>query len=249
MGILDRIERGLERAVNTAFAKTFRSGVQPVEITSALRREIDTQASVVARDRILVPNVFTIRLSRPDYDRLAAMGRTLTDEIAKQLTKHAQAQGYQFPGGIRLSLESDSSLSVGLLAIDAQNVRGAVTWSAVIDINGKRHILTKGVTVIGRGTDADVTVTVNDSSISRRHVEFTWDGTRAQVRDLGSTNGSRLDGVRLSVAGLESGSVIEMGSTRVVFHVVPETRGGTGPTGRAPAAAPAPVRDAFWSSR
>lgn len=248
MGILDRIERGLERAVNTAFAKTFRSGVQPVEITSALRREIDAQASVVARDRILVPNVFTVRLSRPDYDRLAAMGRTLTDEIAKQLTKHAQSQGYQFPGGIRLTLEADASLSVGLLVIDAQNVRGAVTWSAVIDINGKRHVLAKGVTVIGRGTDADVTV--NDSSISRRHVEFTWDGARAQVRDLGSTNGSRLDGVRLSVAGLESGSVIEMGSTRVVFHVIPETRGATGPAQRAAVTeAPAPVRDAFWSSR
>ncbi len=248
MGILDRIERGLERAVNTAFAKTFRSGVQPVEITAALRREIDTQASVVARDRILVPNVFTVRLSRPDFDRLSAMGRTLTDEIAKQLTKHAQAQGYQFPGGIRLSLEADGSLSVGLLVIDAQNVRGAVTWSAVIDINGKRHVLTKGVTVIGRGSDADVTV--NDSSISRRHVEFTWDGSRAQVRDLGSTNGSRLDGARLNVAGLESGSVIELGSTRVVFHVVPETRGGTGPAPQTASASPAaPVRDAFWSSR
>ena len=248
MGILDRIERGLERAVNTAFAKTFRSGVQPVEITSALRRELDTQASVVARDRILVPNVFTVRLSRPDYDRLSAMGRTLTDEIAKQLTKHAQAQGYQFPGGIRLSLEPDASLSVGLLSVDAQNVRGAVSWSAVIDINGKRHVLTKGVTVIGRGTDADITV--NDSSISRRHVEFTWDGSRAQVRDLGSTNGSRLDGVRLSVSGLESGSVIDMGSTRVIFHVVPETRGGTGPAPRSTSAGVTPpVRDAFWSSR
>jgi hypothetical protein len=248
LGILDRIERGLERAVNTAFAKTFRSGVQPVEITSALRRELDTQASVVARDRILVPNVFTVRLSRPDFDRLSAMGRTLTDEIAKQLTKHAQAQGYQFPGGIRLSLEPDSSLSVGLLAVDAQNVRGAVSWSAVLDINGKRRVLTKGVTVIGRGTDADITV--NDSSISRRHVEFTWDGSRAQVRDLGSTNGSRLDGVRLTVSGLESGSVIDMGSTRVIFHVVPETRGGTGPAPRSgsPAVTP-PVRDAFWSSR
>jgi hypothetical protein len=248
LGILDRIERGLERAVNTAFAKTFRSGVQPVEITAALRREIDTQASVVARDRILVPNVFTVRLSRPDFDRLAGMGRTLTDEIAKQLTKHAQAQGYQFAGGIRLTLEADGSLSVGLLAVDALNVRGAVTWSAVIDINGKRHVLTKGVTVVGRGSDADVTV--NDSSISRRHIEFAWDGSRAQVRDLGSTNGSRLDGVRLNVAGLESGSVIEMGSTRVVFHVVPQTRGGTGPVGRTAVAAPqAPVRDAFWSSR
>ena len=38
MGLLDNFERGLERAVNGAFAKTFRSSVQPLEITSALRR-------------------------------------------------------------------------------------------------------------------------------------------------------------------------------------------------------------------
>ncbi|MBC7590655.1 MAG: DUF3662 domain-containing protein, partial [Salinibacterium sp.] len=42
MGLLDSFEKGLERAVNGAFAKTFKSGLQPVEITSALRRELDT---------------------------------------------------------------------------------------------------------------------------------------------------------------------------------------------------------------
>ena len=56
MGLLDNFERGLERVVNGAFAKTFKSGLQPIEITAALRRELDTKAAVVARDRILVPN-------------------------------------------------------------------------------------------------------------------------------------------------------------------------------------------------
>ena len=51
MGILDNVERGLERAVNGAFARTFRSGVQPVEIASALKRELDIGAVIVDRDR------------------------------------------------------------------------------------------------------------------------------------------------------------------------------------------------------
>src|SRR6187402_2863434 len=38
LGLLDNFEKGLERAVNGAFAKTFKSGLQPIEITSALRR-------------------------------------------------------------------------------------------------------------------------------------------------------------------------------------------------------------------
>ena len=63
MGLLDNFEKGLERAVNGAFAKTFRSGLQPVEITAALKREIDTKAAVVSRDRVLVPNQFAVRMS------------------------------------------------------------------------------------------------------------------------------------------------------------------------------------------
>lgn len=242
VGILERIERGLERAVNTAFAKTFRSGVQPVEITSALRREIDSRASVVARDRVLVPNVFTVQLSRPDYERLSAMGRTLTDEIAKQLTRHAQSQGYQFAGGVKISLEPFEDLSVGLVQVESRNVEGKVTWAAVVDVNGRRYTLKRGTTVIGRGTDADITV--NDASISRKHVELAWDGTRAQARDLGSTNGSRLDGSRLSIAGIDSGAVIDVGATRIVFHVVPES-GNTGSSG-AGAPGSRSVRDTFW---
>src|SRR5690606_29169923 len=61
VGLLDSFERGLERAVNGAFAKTFRSGIQPVEIASALRREMDTRAAVVSRERILAPNSYAVR--------------------------------------------------------------------------------------------------------------------------------------------------------------------------------------------
>ncbi|MEG0363331.1 MAG: DUF3662 domain-containing protein, partial [Aurantimicrobium sp.] len=113
MGILDNLERGLERVVNGAFAKTFRSGLQPVEITAALRRELDTKAAVVSRDRILVPNNFTVRLAPDDYERMKAMGATLTDELIRLVTKHAATQHYQFAGGIKVALRSDPSLAVG----------------------------------------------------------------------------------------------------------------------------------------
>lgn len=220
MGFFDRLEHSLERAVNTAFAKTFKSGVQPVELTAALRREVDTKASVVARDRILVPNIFTVSMARADYERMAAMGATLMDELTRQLTKHAATQGYQFSGPIQISLESSDALSIGLLTVTSESVTGTVTWAGVLDIDGRRHTLTRGRTVIGRGTDADITV--NDSSISRKHVEIIWDGSRAQANDLGSTNGSLLNGRKLSSAALESGSTIEMGSTRITFHLMPQ---------------------------
>ncbi|MDN5661819.1 MAG: DUF3662 domain-containing protein, partial [Brevibacterium aurantiacum] len=51
--MLDRFEKGLENVVNGAFAKAFRSQVEPVELAGALRREADNKAAVVSRGRTL----------------------------------------------------------------------------------------------------------------------------------------------------------------------------------------------------
>lgn len=218
MGLLDNFERGLERAVNGAFAKTFKSGLQPVEISAALRRELDTKAAVVARDRILVPNKFTVRLSKSDYDRMLALGATLIDELTQLVQRHATAQHYSFAGGISISLSEDPSLSAGMLEIKSENVQGSVSWTPVLEINGVNHPIRSSHTVIGRGSDADITV--DDSAISRRHVEILWDGTRAQVNDLGSSNGSKLNGNPVAKAPLPPDSVIDIGRTRIVFRVL-----------------------------
>ena len=218
MGLLDNFEKGLERAVNGAFAKTFKSGLQPVEITAALRRELDTKAAVVARDRILVPNSFTVRLSRSDYERMIGLGPTLTDELTQHVQRHATAQGYSFAGGISIALSEDPSLSAGMLEVQSVNVKGEVAWTPVLEINGKRHPILHSHTVIGRGSDADITV--DDTGISRRHVEILWDGKRAQVNDLGSTNGSLLNGNPVAKAPLPPDSVIDIGRTRIVFRVL-----------------------------
>jgi hypothetical protein len=255
VGILDNLERGLERVVNGAFAKTFRSGLQPVEITAALRRELDTKAAVVSRDRILVPNKFIVRLAPDDYERMLAMGATLTDELTGLVTKHAASQHYQFAGGIKISLRSDSSLAVGVVQVDSENVSGSVTWVAVLEIAGKRYPLAKSRTVIGRGTEADITV--DDSGISRRHVEVLWDGTRAQANDLGSTNGSKLNGQRLTSAALEADSVISIGQTSITLRLLPQAAGHSDSNATiavntvvppaAPLAPPAP--GGFWGPR
>ena len=74
MGILDSIERGLERAVNGVFVRTFRSGVQPVEIAAGLKRELEIGSVVVDRDRVLAPNHFVVRIAEADAYRLGRMG-------------------------------------------------------------------------------------------------------------------------------------------------------------------------------
>ena len=221
MGLLDNFENGLERAVNRAFAKTFKSGLQPIEITSALRRELDTKAAVVSRDRILVPNKFTVRLGPTDFEKMDSLGATLIDELTNLVQRHATAQHYSFSGGISITLRADPKLSEGMIELDSVNVKGTVSWTPILDINGKRYPITRSHTVIGRGSDADITV--DDSGISRKHVEILWDGTRAQVNDLGSTNGSLLNGVPVAKAPMPPDSVVEIGRTRIVFSVLAQS--------------------------
>ncbi|MCU1582719.1 MAG: hypothetical protein JWO01_2107 [Microbacteriaceae bacterium] len=221
VGILDSFERGLERAVNGAFAKTFKSGLQPIEITAALRRELDTKAVVVSRDRILVPNKFSVRLSGGDYKRMTAIGPALIDELTQLVQQHASDQHYQFAGGISITLTEDPTLTEGIIHLESVNVKGTVAWTPVLDVAGKRYPITKSRTVIGRGSEADITV--DDSGISRKHVEILWDGSRGQVNDLNSTNGSQLNGAPVTKAPLQPDSVISIGRTRIVFRVLAQS--------------------------
>ncbi|WP_440709191.1 FhaA domain-containing protein [Herbiconiux sp. YIM B11900] len=230
MGILDNFEKGLERAVNGAFAKTFRSGLQPVEISSALKRELDTTAAVVSRDRILVPNSFRVLLAPADLQRMTGIGQALIDDLLQIVTQHAAQQGFQFAGAVSIELENDAKLTTGVVRIESSTVQGNVTWTPVLDVAGQRHPITKSRTVIGRGSDADITI--DDSGTSRKHVEILWDGSHAQARDLGSTNGSQLNGQAFQRANLEPDSVILIGRTSIVFRVVPQTGArGSGPAG------------------
>ncbi|WP_029146134.1 FhaA domain-containing protein [Microbacterium luticocti] len=220
MGLLDSFEKGLERAVNGAFARTFRSGIQPVEIASALRSELDKKAAVVSRDRILVPNTFTVRLSATDDEKMDAVGPALIGELTEIVRTHAASQHYSFAGPVSVTLQRDETLSTGTLRVASRSAEGQVSWRGVVDIAGTRHPLATGRTVIGRGSDADITVA--DSGTSRKHVEILWDGERAVVRDLGSTNGTKLDGQKITQAPLPPESTITIGRTDIVFRVVPQ---------------------------
>jgi hypothetical protein len=241
VGLLDSFEKGLERAVNSAFAKTFRSGIQPVEIAAALRRELDTKAAVVSRDRILAPNSLTVRLSPADDEKMSALGTTLVEELDTLVQKHAKAQGYSFAGPVSITIRRDESVPTGTISVDSGTAAGQVSWRAVVDIDGKRHPLTKGRTVIGRGSDADITIA--DPGTSRKHVEILWDGERAMVRDLGSTNGSFLDGRKVGEAPLTPDSTVRIGRTEIVFRVVAQNTPPRPPIPAADATRVLDVRD------
>jgi len=243
MGMFDRMEKGIERAVNGAFAKAFRSEVQPVEIASALKREIDDRATIVARGRTLVPNTFVVELGPADHGRLGEWEDALGDELRDVVNEHAGQQQYAFVGPITVVFEEAEDLDTGLFRVRSSTTKGRVQAApraqaapvqagpaqgrvparsgplqVSLDVEGRSHQVSSPVTVIGRGAEADVVV--DDAGVSRRHAEVHTDGSRVRVVDLGSTNGTFVDGERVGPQGapLADGSRITVGRTRVVVR-------------------------------
>lgn len=256
MGVLQRFERRLEGLVSGAFAKAFKADVQPVEIASALQRELDDRAAIVGKNNTLVPNHFVVELSRHDYERLSLYAKTLSDELAEVVREHSAEQHYQLRGDVQVIFEEEPDLDIGVHRIRSSVVasvksvpvpqsapRSAAPVPApaaaqapkpspaaaktekialaravvpYLEVNGERHPLTRPVTVLGRGTQVDLRV--DDAGVSRRHAEIQL-GDSPMLVDLGSTNGTTLNGDPVSRAELVDGARIGMGDTVLVFRL------------------------------
>ena len=218
MGFLENFEKTLEKKVTGLFSKTFKSGLEPVEIAAAIKQEMDSKASILARDRILVPNSYLVKLSPEDYGRLQDLGEPLLDELAKVCSEHAQSQKFQFGDLLDISLAADSSLVLGQLSVASSSKKLDVEWVPVIQINGVSHPLVSRKTTLGRDSTSDIQI--EDNGLSRKHFELLWDGSSAVLRDLGSTNGVKVNGMKIDQVVLVSGSTFSAGRTHFLFDVI-----------------------------
>lgn len=219
MGLLDNVERGLEKLVSGAFAKSFRGGVQPIEIVAALKRELDSRAVVVQRDRILAPHAYTVGLSAQDFSQLNAHGAVLIAELVEAVRDYANRQRYSFAAPVTVALAAAADIPNGVVRVKSQALDAVAQWQPAIEVNGTTVYLTETESVIGRGATA--TIVINDGGASRNHARIIWNGKAAGLEDLQSTNGTLLNGRRVTVSPLEQGDVIEIGGTRLVFRILP----------------------------
>lgn len=83
--------------------------------------------------------------------------------------------------------------------------------------DGRSYPLNIGSTVIGRGDQA--TLRLPDVGISRRHARIDYDGAQVVLTDLGSTNGTMVNGQRISAVALNPGDMIQIGTTTLTFRV------------------------------
>jgi hypothetical protein len=245
VGVLQRFEHRLEGMVEGAFARAFKSELQPVEIASAVQREMDDRAAIVAQGRTLVPNDFVVELAGTDYERLAVYADSLGIELATLAREHAKEQGYSFVGPVRMRFEGVPDLTLGTFRVRSGVIRGTTVEDGEIrrpasdlphpagGFAGNPRLLVSGpdggdgntqrtyelsapLTILGRGTDCDLRLV--DPGVSRHHAELRVEDGEVILVDLGSTNGTFVNGQPVRRVALTDGTRVTLGRTTLVFR-------------------------------
>jgi hypothetical protein len=214
---LQQFERRLERLVEGAFAKAFRSGLQPVEIGRRLTREMDLQRNVGVHG-LIVPNHFKVAVSPSDHERFESFTDALVRELSEAVREHARDEGYHFVGPVDVEIEPDPGLGQGEFLVAGELVEGpggAAVGSLSLP-DGRRVAIGDDPVTIGRHPECEVVL--DDTNVSRRHAEVRRSGDAYVLIDLGSTNGSKVNGAQVAQQALTDGDEITLGKTNLRFE-------------------------------
>ena len=249
MSVLQRFEKRLEGLVEGAFAKVFKGVVHPVEILNAMQREAEAHKAILAGGRTLVPNRYVIDLSPYDHSRLAPYAAALAQELAQSQAEFIGEQAWTVYGDVIVEIERGEGLDTGMFRVTAEVYTGGEVAPApgydagppaypaydqgggygpppghgggrnvrLVSGDGRTYPLQMGSTVIGRGDQANMRLP--DVGISRRHARLDFDGGQVVLTDLGSTNGTMVNGQRVSAVALNPGDMIQLGTTTLTFRV------------------------------
>lgn len=125
------------------------------------------------------------------------------------------APGYGQPGQLDPQQQFGPPVSSQPVA-PVQPVQGARA-ARLIAADGRQFAIAFGSTVIGRGEGAQVRLA--DVGISRQHARLDFDGNRVILTDLGSTNGTTVNGNRINAVTLQHGDVVQLGTTTLTFRL------------------------------
>lgn len=213
---LQQFERRLERLVEGAFAKAFRGELQPVEIGRRLTREMDLHRTVSVRG-VIAPNRFEVLLSPADHQRFESFLDGLRRELAAAAREHAQAEGYVLLGPVEVTVGLDEALPPSTFSIASEVHEGEeapVGWLVLPD--GRRVGIGQGTVTIGRLPEC--AIALSDPNVSRRHAQVRREGDAAVIVDLGSTNGTRVNGILVREQRLADGDRITLGTTSLWYE-------------------------------
>jgi hypothetical protein len=242
---MSRVERFFERLVERPSARIFRTKLQPVQIMRRIERAMESERGAEGR-RGLVPDQFVVHIHPEDLAALLP-AEGIAAELASGALTFARSHGYALRDRPRVTLQPDPRLRPGEVDVDAAVtpardepaadeaidagtrvfeipvVRGPDVLIEVREPNQpSRHVPASGGQIhIGRAPDCELVL--RDTRVSRRHARLTARDGVLVLTDLGSTNGTRVNGHRVTEVVLGAGDRITLGET--VLTIEPATAG------------------------
>ena len=221
--------------------RVYDSTIRPIEMGRRLIGVVDAQ---VADDTRQIPHAYTVLLHPDDRAAFSEVEHDLVRELAEVVTQHSERESYRLVEPVVVVIRDDSDMKRGsvtvmpalvsakhpvmpesseavvvqpIAASMSAPVAGAIT-SAIVLEDGTRHVLDTERVTIGR--QSGCTITIRDTNVSREHVQLRRRPNGWTLRDLGSTNGTKLNGVRVEGEQiLANGDVIMLGAIKVTFEI------------------------------
>ncbi len=209
MNPIARVERVCARFVEDAFARVFPSELEPAQVARKL----------VAVMQATPGELYLVRVHPADYARFDA-DRDFLEARWSALLREALPAA-RSPETPRALLHEDARVVAGSVVIEAVSDDRGATY--LLERADGRQILLRDGLRLGRAPDNDVVLA--DRRVSRRHARIAADDAAAAagffIEDLGSSNGTFVDGRRVTRAPLDRGATITLGDTQltVVHHV------------------------------
>lgn len=215
---LQEFERRLERLVEGVFAKAFRGRLTPIEVGRRLTREMDVRRTVGVRG-VIAPNSFRVAVGPADRENFAKAESALLADLAGYAREHAKDEGYVFLGPVKVTMDTDQSLGPGefLVAGEMAEGPGGGPVGRLVLGDGKEVQVGEDPVTIGRHPDCDIVL--SDPEVSRQHAEVRREDAGFMLVDLGSKNGTKVNGAGIDQRTLQDGDTITIGATAIRFEL------------------------------
>ena len=217
------------------FARAYGSAIRPINLGRELLGLIDS----MDKSGPINPD-FVVNLNARDYEAFADIEKHLTRELAEAATQFAEKNDLKHSAPISVILRVDDAIKVGDFSIinESQPERTSdvlatqknsiamqpvvatapLIEAALVMQNGERIVLETDSLKIGR--QATCRIVFNDSNVSREHAQMRRTADGWKLLDLGSTNGTKINGVKISEEQLlVNGDELSFGTSSAKFEI------------------------------
>ena len=213
MGFFAQLETACATAVERAFAAAFPTALEPAHIARKLVAAFEAGPAPAGR----AGRLFVVRMSAADYARLERDLPYLERQWATMLGRLAERSGRP-QRAPEVRAEADRAVAAGTVAIGVEPLAEARHLALRIrrGLPPDGRVALGPLTAVGRDPASDLVLA--DPRASRKHVEIAREGATYRIRDLGSSNGTRLNGRRITDGELGLGDVVVIGETEIVVE-------------------------------